>query len=68
MNDKLSEKEITCPYCWEQFSLFIEPSLEAGESYIEDCYICCRPIEIYIVHQSQDTVEIRLSRIEGNEF
>lgn len=68
MNDELTEKEVTCPYCWETFSIFIEPSVEAGESYIEDCYVCCRPIEIFITHHSQNSVEIRLSRIEGNEF
>ena len=39
-----------------------------GESYIEDCYVCCRPIEIYIASMSEDSVEIRINRIEGNEF
>jgi len=34
MHNTLFNKTITCPYCWE--------------SYIEDCYVCCRPIEIYI--------------------
>ncbi|MDD2383808.1 MAG: CPXCG motif-containing cysteine-rich protein [Sulfurospirillaceae bacterium] len=68
MREELSEKNITCPYCWETFSVLIEPSLEVGESYIEDCYICCRPIEIFIAHNSHDSVDIRVSRIEGNEF
>lgn len=68
MREELSEKDITCPYCWETFSIYIEPSLEVGESYIEDCYICCRPIEIFIAHNSYDSVDIRVSRIEGNEF
>lgn len=68
MGNTLFDKTITCPYCWESFSIFIEPSSEVGESYIEDCYVCCRPIEIYVASKHDDFVEIRVNRIEGNEF
>lgn len=68
MDNTLFDKTITCPYCWESFSIFIEPSSEVGESYIEDCYVCCRPIEIYVASKHDDFVEIRINRIEGNEF
>lgn len=64
----LFEKDIVCPYCWEKFSIAIEPTLETGESYIEDCYVCCRPIEIYIARIDDEDVEIRINKIEGNEF
>ncbi len=39
------EHEFTCPYCWEVISMVIEPTPEQ-QSYIEDCEVCCRPIEI----------------------
>ena len=68
MDNTLFDKTITCPYCWESFSIFIEPSSEVGESYIEDCYVCCRPIEIYVASKYADFVDIRVNRIEGNEF
>lgn len=68
MNNTLFDKTITCPYCWESFSIFIEPSSEVGESYIEDCHVCCRPIEIYVASKSDDSVGIRINRVEGNEF
>jgi hypothetical protein len=67
MNNALFEKTITCPYCWGNFSIFIEPSCEVGESYVEDCYVCCRPIEIVIASKNDDAVEIRINSIEGNE-
>jgi len=36
---------IQCPYCGEPFDTTVDAS--AGSSaYIEDCQICCRPIEI----------------------
>lgn len=68
MNNTLFDKTLTCPYCWESFSIFVEPSCEVGESYVEDCYICCRPIEIYITSKHDDFLDIRINRIEGNEF
>src|SRR5579863_5738377 len=38
---------VQCPYCGEQFETLLD--LSAGSAaYIEDCQICCRPIEIGI--------------------
>jgi Cysteine-rich CPXCG len=38
---------IHCPYCGEGFETTID--LSAGsQSYIEDCAVCCRPIEIVL--------------------
>ena len=41
----VEEVEISCPYCGEFFSIIVE-CLLTNQSYIEDCYVCCRPIEI----------------------
>ena len=36
---------VTCPYCGESFDTQID--LSAGTfSYIEDCQVCCQPIEL----------------------
>ena len=36
---------IRCPYCGERFEAVVDPS--AGDAdYIEDCPVCCRPIEL----------------------
>ena len=38
---------VLCPYCGEPFDTLVD--LSAGStSYIEDCQICCRPIELGI--------------------
>jgi hypothetical protein len=39
----LEEYEIVCPYCGEPFSVVIDCSVPR-QDYIEDCEICCRPI------------------------
>ena len=36
---------IDCPYCGESFETPVD--LSAGsQSYIEDCAVCCKPIEM----------------------
>jgi hypothetical protein len=36
---------VECPYCGEPFETLIDTSA-GSTSYIEDCHICCRPIEM----------------------
>jgi len=39
--------EITCPYCGESFETGVDASA-GSTSYIEDCQVCCRPMEIQL--------------------
>jgi hypothetical protein len=34
-----------CPYCLAEISMLLDPSIRSQE-YIEDCEVCCNPIEI----------------------
>jgi len=43
----MTEHPITCPYCGEDFELLLEYT-QVDQTYIEDCYICCRPIQITV--------------------
>jgi cysteine-rich CPXCG protein len=45
--NQLSSKHITCPYCGENFELIVDCSIPEQE-YIEDCEVCCRPINLLI--------------------
>lgn len=48
-----------CPYCGEPIELVVDPSLD-HQNYIEDCFVCCRPIQVQ-VHFDGDgpSVELR---------
>jgi len=35
---------VECPYCGEAFETPVDCSA-GSQSYIEDCEVCCRPIE-----------------------
>jgi hypothetical protein len=41
----LTARCIQCPYCGEPFEVLLEPD-DDGQDYIEDCPVCCRPVEL----------------------
>ncbi|MEJ2113030.1 MAG: CPXCG motif-containing cysteine-rich protein [Flavobacteriaceae bacterium] len=41
------EHFFTCPYCWQYISMLLDNSI-VQQNFIEDCEICCNPIEINI--------------------
>jgi hypothetical protein len=58
----LREKSISCPYCGELIGLLIDTSV-SPQAYIEDCSVCCRPIEVHVVvEDDQCFVEARAGR------
>lgn len=38
---------IHCPYCGEGFETSVDCSA-GSQAYVEDCAVCCRPIEIRV--------------------
>jgi transcription elongation factor Elf1 len=40
------EKKFKCPYCREKISMLLDLSEDGTQTYIEDCEVCCRPIQI----------------------
>ena len=35
-----------CPYCGEPISVWIDDGGGRHQRYVEDCAVCCRPIDI----------------------
>lgn len=40
------EKFFKCPYCFQKISMLLDLSEDGSQTYIEDCEVCCRPIQI----------------------
>ena len=61
MINQLIETTSQCPYCWEEITLLIDGSIE-NQEYIEDCEVCCRPIDfiVEVDDQGSATVQARL--------
>jgi len=41
----IDEVNVDCPYCGEMITLVVDLSVPE-QDYIEDCFVCCRPIHI----------------------
>lgn len=40
------EKFFKCPYCFERISMILDVTLTDYQTYVEDCEVCCNPIQI----------------------
>jgi hypothetical protein len=54
----LVETLITCTHCGESFPLLIDTS-QSGQSMIEDCTVCCQPIELTILCRPGEILDVR---------
>ena len=47
MQNATEPVSISCPYCGESIEVLVDLSVEQ-QSYIEDCQVCCRPINLSV--------------------
>ncbi len=59
----MHEHFFQCPYCWEEISMLLDTSV-AQQTYIEDCEVCCRPIEIMAQFRGDELVAFEAVDIE----
>jgi hypothetical protein len=53
----------TCPYCWEKISMVLDTSVRR-QTYIEDCEVCCNPIEVDYVVDEEGGVDFNARVLE----
>ena len=52
-----------CPYCWEEISMLMDPSIR-HQTYVEDCEVCCNPIEVSPKFESNELISFEANDIE----
>jgi hypothetical protein len=57
------EHFFTCPYCWQAISMVLDVSV-ADQTYVEDCEVCCRPIEIHYACEDESLVAFEARVLE----
>ena len=56
--------ELQCPYCGEAYGSLLDLT-DASRVYIEDCQICCRPIEVTLEVDERGALQrVATSRID----
>lgn len=57
------EHFFTCPYCWQEISFVIDLSVRE-QSYIEDCEVCCRPVQIRYTADGGELIDFEAEGID----
>jgi phage terminase large subunit GpA-like protein len=55
----ITEAEILCPHCGEEFPLQIDTS-QREQSFVEDCTVCCRPIQLTVRCRPGEIMELQI--------
>jgi len=60
--DRIEEVFFQCPHCWEEVSIIVDLSHNM-EEYIEDCEVCCNPIEFRVKVSAGQVVDFQATSI-----
>ncbi|MGV3516077.1 CPXCG motif-containing cysteine-rich protein [Luteitalea sp.] len=52
--------ESSCPYCGESITLSVDVTAGRRQTYVEDCWVCCRPMDILVTVHSRDDVDVEV--------
>ncbi|WP_455170148.1 CPXCG motif-containing cysteine-rich protein [Aegicerativicinus sediminis] len=59
----MEEYFFQCPHCWQEISVLIDLSV-TEQQYIEDCEVCCNPIQFEITTDGENVVKFKISSLE----
>tara|TARA_A100001234_G_scaffold11692_1_gene9621 strand:+ start:447 stop:629 length:183 start_codon:yes stop_codon:yes gene_type:complete len=57
------EEYFDCPYCWQNQLKMVDPSIEK-QNFIEDCEVCCNPIDFQITVENNEVVLFNSEKID----
>ena len=52
-----------CPHCWETISMLFDSSIN-NQDYIEDCEVCCNPVNVNVVSDNFELISLTVTSIE----
>ncbi len=57
------EHYFDCPHCWENQLKMIDPYV-SDQSFIEDCEVCCNPLEFKLEIHDNNLISFSVNSIE----
>jgi len=57
----IEEAIVHCPSCGEAVALAIDTSAGDEQEYVEDCAVCCRPMDVFVRCRPGAVVAISIS-------
>jgi len=61
--NKMLEHYFDCPHCWENQLKMIDSSI-SNQSFIEDCEVCCNPLEFNLTLSENELTSSSVNSIE----
>jgi hypothetical protein len=58
------EAEAQCPYCGELITIWVDLGGGGAQRYVEDCSVCCRPIEVAAYADEEGEFSVDLRRLD----
>lgn len=59
------EKKFKCPFCGEKISFLLDVSVTGTQTYIEDCEVCCRAIQVSFTVSNEKPTDFRAEKAYG---
>ncbi|EAQ98247.1 CPXCG motif-containing cysteine-rich protein [Congregibacter litoralis] len=58
---ELQESQVFCPYCGEPLTILLD-SEDSDAEYIEDCQVCCQPMVVTLMSESDGSLSASVRR------
>lgn len=58
---------IQCPYCLQAITVLLDTGIYEDTTLVEDCEVCCRPIELSYMVENGVISTYSYNSIDGNE-
>lgn len=56
--------EGSCPYCGEVIEVTVDEGGGQAQRYVEDCSVCCRPIDVRVTFDDDGEPGLALRRLD----
>ena len=61
VDSRVIDRRISCPFCAERMTVVIDLSA-GGQSYVEDCQVCCQPMQVTFDVYDDELVALQVDR------
>jgi hypothetical protein len=55
------EIDTNCPSCGEPVTLVVDLTAGRRQTYVEDCWVCCKPMQVVVSVHSRDDVDVEVT-------
>jgi hypothetical protein len=56
----IQQATVECASCGEPFELSIDTTAGREQSYVEDCPVCCRPMEVLVRCRPGEVLDVHV--------